>query len=144
MNTAARVTATEPRQRELAVFISIRTILFVGVAVALAWALASIGQVLLLVFVSVFSAAVLAPVVDAMSRRLRWSRATCSSVLVLGIVVATAGVLAVALAPLISDLRDLGDQLPDVIQSVRNSDIGRSLGGGGDGLETLQKHSSES
>jgi predicted PurR-regulated permease PerM len=143
MNTAARVTATEPRQRELAVFISLRTILFAGLAVALAWALASIAQVLLLVFVSVFSTAVLAPVVDAMSQRLRWSRAICSSVLVLGIVVVTAGVLAVALAPLISDVRDLGNHLPEVIKDARNSNIGRSLGGGGDGLETLQKHSGD-
>src|SRR3954452_11684257 len=107
MSTAARGTAPESRQRELAVFISIRTILLTGVAVALAWALASIGQVLLLVFVSVFSAAVLAPVVDAMTRRLRWSRGTCSSVLVLGIVFVTIGFLAIALAPLVSDVRHL-------------------------------------
>src|SRR3954470_4236348 len=143
MSTAARGTAPESRQRELAVFISIRTILLAGVAVALAWALASIGQVLLLVFVSVFSAAVLAPVVDGMSRRLRWGRATCSSVLVIGIVVVTAGVLAVALAPLINDVREFGDHLPAVIENARNSDIGQSLGGGGDGLATLQKHSGD-
>lgn len=36
-------------RRELAVFISIRTILLVGVAVALAWALASIGHVRLII-----------------------------------------------------------------------------------------------
>jgi predicted PurR-regulated permease PerM len=144
MNTAARVPATEPRQRELAVFISIRTILLAGVAVALAWALASIGEVLLLVFVSVFSAAVLAPVVDAMSRRLPWSRGACSSVLVLGIVFVTIGFLAIALAPLVSDVRQLADNLPDVIRDARHSDIGRSLGGGGGGgLETLQKHAGD-
>jgi predicted PurR-regulated permease PerM len=138
MNTAARATATEPRQRELAVFISIRTILFAGLAVALAWALASIGQVLLLVFVSVFSSAVLAPVVDAMTRRMPWSRGTCASVLVIGIVVVTAGLLAIALAPLIDDVRDFTDSLPQVIDDARHSELGRSLDGGGDGLETLQ------
>ena len=40
-------------RRELAVFISIRTILLVGVAVALAWALASIGHVLLIILAAV-------------------------------------------------------------------------------------------
>jgi predicted PurR-regulated permease PerM len=143
MDTAARAGATEPRQRELAVFISIRTILFAGVAVALAWALASIGEVLLLVFVSVFSTAVLAPVVDAMTRRLPWSRGTCSTVLVLGIVAVTLGVLAVALAPLVNDVRELGDNIPGVIRNAQHSELGRSVGGGGDGLDTLQKHAGD-
>jgi predicted PurR-regulated permease PerM len=143
MNTAARATATEPRQRELAVFISIRTILFAGLAVALGWALASIAQVLLLVFVSVFSAAVLAPVVDAMTGHLPWSRGTCASVLVIGIVVVTAGLLAIALAPLIDDVRDFTDSLPQVIDDARHSELGRSLDGGGDGLETLQTHAGD-
>jgi ABC-type cobalamin transport system permease subunit len=40
-------------RRELAVFISIQTILLVGVAVALAWALASIGHVLPIILAAV-------------------------------------------------------------------------------------------
>src|SRR3954449_9601836 len=99
MSTAARGTAPESRQRELAVFISIRTILLVGVAVALAWALASIGHVLLLVFVAIFSTAVLSPVVGVMERRLPWGRALCSTVLVLGIVVLTGVALLILLQP---------------------------------------------
>jgi hypothetical protein len=59
---------------ERAVFISTRTILLVGVAVALAWAVSSIGHVLLLILVSIFNIAVLLPVVDAMERRLPLSR----------------------------------------------------------------------
>ena len=73
---------------ELAVFISIRSILFVGAAVAVGWALKSVGHVVLLVFLAAFNAAVLAPVVDAMDRRLPWSRGMCSTVLVLGLSVA--------------------------------------------------------
>ena len=70
-------------RREVDVSISIRTILVVAAVVAVALALASIGKVLLLIFVSAFSIAVLSPVVDAMERRLRWSRALCATVLVL-------------------------------------------------------------
>ena len=56
----------DPRRREVAVSISIRTVLVVGAAVALPWALASLRDVLLLILVSIFSVAVLAPLVDAM------------------------------------------------------------------------------
>ncbi|MGZ8475120.1 MAG: hypothetical protein ACXWWQ_02705, partial [Candidatus Limnocylindria bacterium] len=75
---------------DVVVSISIRTLLLVAGVVALASALASIGSVLLMILVSVFSVAVLSPVATAMERRLRWSRALCSTVLVLGIVTAIA------------------------------------------------------
>ena len=51
----------DPRRREVAVSISIRPIVLVGAAVALAWELTGVGQVLLLILVSLFSIAVLAP-----------------------------------------------------------------------------------
>ena len=61
----------------------------------LAWALASIANVLLMIFVSVFSVAVLSPVVTAMERRFGWSRRLCSTVLVLGIVIVIGAVVLV-------------------------------------------------
>ena len=70
------------------VSISIRTLLLVAGAVAIASALASIANVLLVIFVSIFDVAVLSPVVTAMERRLGWSRGRCSTVLVLGILIA--------------------------------------------------------
>jgi len=78
--------ADEAGRRRIEVSISIRTILLVAVAVAVvgAWALSSVGNVLLLIFVSVFNLAVLSPVVAAMERRLGWSRGRCATVLVLG------------------------------------------------------------
>jgi len=80
--------ADEACRRRIEVSISIRTILLVAVAVAVAvvgaWALSSVGNVLLLIFVSGFNVAVLSPVVAAMERRLGWSRGRCATVLVLG------------------------------------------------------------
>jgi hypothetical protein len=71
-------------RREVSVLISIRTILLAAVAVALGAALASIRSVLLLIFVSVFSVAVLSPLATGMERRrLGWSWPLCSTVLVL-------------------------------------------------------------
>ena len=54
---------------EVEASISIRTILLVAATVAVAWALVSVTDVLLMIFVSVFSVAVLLPVVNVMERR---------------------------------------------------------------------------
>ena len=59
--------------REVNVSLSLRTMLLVAGLAAVAWALASITNVLV-IFVSLFSVAVLSPVVTAMERRLGWSR----------------------------------------------------------------------
>ena len=128
---------------ELAVFISIRTIAIVAAAVAFAWALASIGNVLLLIFLAVFNAAVLAPVVDAMDRRLPWSRAMCSTVLVLGIAALVAGVLAILLTPIVDAVRDLSHNAPRLVDEARHTDLGRSLDGGSDAPNQLSKHAGD-
>jgi predicted PurR-regulated permease PerM len=141
--SASSPPADGTRGRELAVFISIRTILLVGVAVALAWALASIGHVLLLIFVSIFSVAVLSPVVDLMERKLPWSRAVSSTVLVLGIVLLTALALLVLLQPIVDAVRNFNDSLPRLIDEARHSDLGGFINGGSDSLDTLKSHSSE-
>jgi predicted PurR-regulated permease PerM len=135
--------AADTGRRELAVFISIRTILLVGVAVALAWALASVGHVLLLIFVSIFSVAVLSPVVDVMERRLPWSRAACSTVLVLGIVVLTGVTLVILLQPIVDAVRNFNDNLPRLVNDARHSDLGGFINGGSNSLDTLKSHTSD-
>src|SRR6476646_5627823 len=66
----APLRAGQGGRTELEVSVSIRTILLVAGVVAVAWALTSIASVLLVLFVSLFSVAVLSPVVSAMERRL--------------------------------------------------------------------------
>ncbi|HET9119678.1 MAG TPA: AI-2E family transporter [Solirubrobacterales bacterium] len=142
--SASDSTATgDVGRRELAVFISIRTILLVGVAVAIAWALASIGSILLLIFVSIFSVAVLSPVVDAMERRVTWSRSLCSTVLVLGIIVVVGVALLVLLQPLVDAVRNFNDNLPRLVEEAKQSDLGSFINGGSDSLETLKSHSGD-
>ncbi len=120
--------------------ISIRTLLLVGAGVALAWALTSVGRVLLLIFVSIFSVAVLAPVVDAMERRLQWSRAVCSSVLVIGLIVVMTVTLLIVLQSLIHGVRDFSHNLPRLVDQARHSDLGRFINGGSNSLDTLRDH----
>jgi predicted PurR-regulated permease PerM len=135
--------AADTGGRELAVFISIRTILLVGAAVAVGWALASVGHVLLLIFVALFSIAVLAPVVDAMDRRLPWSRGVCSTVLVLGIVVLIAVALLILVGPIIDGVRRFNDNLPRLVDEARHSDLGGFINGGSNSLDTLKAHASD-
>jgi predicted PurR-regulated permease PerM len=133
----------EIARSETTVSISIRTILLVAGAVAIAWALASIANVLLVIFVSLFSVAVLSPVVSAMERRLGRSRGWCSTVLVLAIVLVL-GVVALVLVQAISgSVRGFSDDLPQIVDKVRHSDLGNFINRGSDSLEALRKHASD-
>ncbi|HYN52570.1 MAG TPA: hypothetical protein VES62_16730, partial [Thermoleophilaceae bacterium] len=100
---------------DVVVSVSIRTLLLVAGGVALASALASIGSALLMILVSVFSVAVLSPVATAMQRRLRWSRALCSTVLVLGIVIAIAVVVLVLVRAISDAVSGFSDDLPQIL-----------------------------
>ena len=125
------------------VSISIRTLLLVAGGVALASALASIGSALLMILVSVFSVAVLSPVATAMQRRLRWSRALCSTVLVLGIVIAIAVVVLVLVQAISDAVSGFSDDLPQILDEVRHSDLGDFINGGSGSLDTLREHASD-
>jgi predicted PurR-regulated permease PerM len=127
-------------RRELNVSLSLRTILLVAGLIAAAWALASIANVLLVIFVSLFGVAVLSPVVSAMERRLGWSRGLCSTVLVLAIVLVI-GVVALVLVQAISgSVRGFSDDLPQIVDKVRDSDLGSFVNRGSDSVDTLRKH----
>jgi predicted PurR-regulated permease PerM len=134
--------AAEARRTVLEVSLSIRTILLVAGVVAVAWALASIASVLLMIFVSAFSIAVLSPVVDALERRLGWSRGLSAAMLMLAIAIVLGAVVLVVVQAMIGAVRDFGDDLPGIVEEVRRSELGSSLGGGG-ALDTLARHASE-
>jgi predicted PurR-regulated permease PerM len=145
-----RVVAAESGSRdkqivrsEINVSISIRTILLIAAVVAVAWALASIANILLVILVSLFGVAVLSPVVSAMERRSGWGRGWCSALLVLVIVLLTA-VLALILVQAISgSVRGFGDDLPQIVDRARHSDVGNLVNKGSHSLDTLRRHASE-
>jgi predicted PurR-regulated permease PerM len=135
--------ATEPGRRDIEVSISTRTILLVGGAVALGWALVSIANVLLVLFVSVFSVAVLSPVVSWMERRSGRSRALCSTVLVVAILIVIAAVVLVVVQSMSDAVRRFSADLPQIVDNVRHGDLGKSISGGSDPLATLQAHAND-
>jgi predicted PurR-regulated permease PerM len=133
----------QARRTELEVSVSIRTILLIAGVVALAWALSSIASVLLIIFVSVFSVAVLSPVVSAMERRLHWSRRLSAAMLVLAITVVLGAVALVVTQAAVSAVRDFSDDVPRIVEEARQSDLGQSINTGSDSLDTLARHASE-
>jgi predicted PurR-regulated permease PerM len=141
--TAPPTDRTETGRARVEVSISITTILLVAGAVGVAWALASIANVLLVIFVSVFSVAVLLPVVSAMERRLRWGRPLCSTALVLGIIIVL-GALGVVVAQAIGDaVRGFSADLPLILDKVKHSDAGDFVNGGSGAVETLRQHAGD-
>jgi predicted PurR-regulated permease PerM len=134
--------ASDADRREVEVSISIRTILFVAAVVVFAFALFSIGDVLLLILVSIFSVAVLSPVVDAMEGRLGWRRGLCATLLVLGTVIVLGAALLVLVQAISGAIRDFSDALPQIVDKARHSDLGNLINGS-NWLDTLKEHASD-
>ena len=134
---------TDTSRREINVSLSLQTMLLVAGLAAVAWALASITKVLLVIFVSLFSVAVLSPVVTAMERRLGWSRGRCSTVLVLAIVLVIGFVALILVQAISGSVRGFSDDLPQIVDRARHSDLGGFINRGSDSLETLRKHASD-
>jgi predicted PurR-regulated permease PerM len=126
---------------EVEISISLRTIVMVAAAVAVAWAAASVADVLLVILVSVFSIAVLSPVVSAMERS-GWRRGPAAMALVLGIVVVIAVVVLVLAEAVSGSVRGLGDDLPAIVAKARDSDVGSFINGG-NALDTLKAHAGD-
>jgi predicted PurR-regulated permease PerM len=133
----------DTRRREFGIYISIRTILLTAVVVAAGVALASIKSVLLLLFVSVFSVAVLSPVATAMERRLGWSRRVCAMVLVFAIVVVIAAVALVMVQAVSGGVRAFSHQLPHIVDEARHSGLGDVINKRSGSLDTLSSHAGD-
>jgi predicted PurR-regulated permease PerM len=135
--------AGEARRTSLEISVSVRTILLAAGVAATAWALASIASVLLVIFVAMFSIAVLSPVVTAMERRLGWSRRLSATAIVLATVTVLAVVVLVVMQALVDAVREFGDDLPQIVGELRRSQPGSFVDGGSDSLDTLVQHASE-
>jgi predicted PurR-regulated permease PerM len=135
--------AFDTRPREVGVRISIRTILLVAATVIVIAALASIKSVLLVIFVAVFSVAVLSPPATAMERRFGWSRRVCSMVLVLAIAIVVAAVALVMVQAVSDAVRGLSHDLPQIADQARHSTLGHLIDKRSGSLGTLTKHAGD-
>jgi predicted PurR-regulated permease PerM len=124
---AAAMPDAAPTQAAVTMTVSPRTILiFVGL-VTLTWAIVSVGGTLLVIFVAIFLAMVLSPVVDAAAQRFNLGRGAASSLVVLGIAVLVVLLLLIALAPMGHAVRAFVHNVPKITQEIEHSSIGKQL-----------------
>jgi predicted PurR-regulated permease PerM len=135
--------ASDTRRSAVEVSISVRTILLVAGVVAIASALASIANVLLMVFVSIFSVAVLSPVATWIEQRLGWSRGLCATMLVVGTLIVIGAVVLVLAQATSGAVRGLSHDLPQILAKVTHSELGKFINSGSHSLDTLRAHASD-
>jgi predicted PurR-regulated permease PerM len=148
--SATRVTAAAPasdsnapQRSGIDVSISVRTILLVAATVGGVAALVSIRSVVLLIFVSVFSVAVLSPVATWLEQRFGWSRRLASVVLVVAFVVVAAAFLLVMVAAAAAAVRGFSHDLPQIVEQARHSGLGDLIDRGSGSLDALSKHAGD-
>ena len=79
MSEVAAPVPAPPARRALSVNLTVRTLLLVSAVAALAWAFVSIRDAMLTVFLALFAALVLEPVVRLMERHLPFGRGACAT-----------------------------------------------------------------
>lgn len=136
--------ATTAAARTLNVNIVVRTMLVATAIVALAWAFVYVRSVMMSLFLALFGALVLEPVVRLMERKFSLSRGRAATFLVLGIVVVVIVVLGFLLAPVVNAFRDFSHALPSIVSDVRGSSTLSSwLDEHSQAPELLQAHAGE-
>lgn len=113
----------EPTTRRVEVTVSWKTLAVIAIAFGVAWALVAARDAILLVFVALFLALVLDTPATWMQEHWRMRRGNAAMILVFGLVVVI-GVLGYLLvSPFVGALRDLVEDLPNIVQRIRESDL---------------------
>ena len=139
MSEVAAPVPAPPARRALSVNLTVRTLLLVSAVAALAWAFVSIRDAMLTVFLALFAALVLEPVVRLMERHLPFGRGACATILVLGLLTVTIVFVLLLLAPLAGSFRNFVDQLPSIVADIKNnSSLGKWINEHSSAPETAQ------
>jgi predicted PurR-regulated permease PerM len=121
----------EPRRIEL--LVPVRTLLVVGLAVALAGAFRAIGDTFLIVFVGIFLALVFEYPVRFVMAKTPLGRGLAATVTVLGTALAVTILGLLLLVPLVGSVRDYLQELPSIVEQLQSSDELSWLGDSGAG-----------
>ncbi len=133
--------ASLPRaRRPFSINITVRTMLVAAAIVGVVWAFIAIRSSVLTLFLALFSALVLDPVVALVQRRLHLGRGPAALIVVLGLVVFAIAAAFVLISPFVSETRDFVDALPSIVQDIRNSSVGSWLDAHSEGPEQAQEN----
>src|SRR4051794_39699135 len=108
--------------------------------VGLAWAFVAVRVAFLTLFLALFSALVLDPVVTVVQRRLRRGRGAAATIVVLSIVALGIVIAFVLVSPFVNAMRDFVDALPSLMQDIRNSSVGSWVDSHSQAPEQAQEH----
>ena len=124
----------------VSISISTATILvFVGL-IALTWSFVVVGSTLLVIFVSIFLAIVLSPVVDTTQERFDMGHGGASSLVVLGLTAVIGLLMLIMLAPIIESIRTFSTRYPAIVSEFNQSSLGKELNDQSEVSELLQKN----
>jgi len=114
--------------------------LAVAAFVGLAWAFVAVRVAFLTLFLALFSALVLDPVVAVVQRRLKRGRSSAAVIVVLSLVGFALLVGFVLLGPFVDAMRDFVDALPAIVQNIRDSSVGSWVDTHSPAPEQSQEH----
>jgi predicted PurR-regulated permease PerM len=128
--------------RRIELLLPARTLLAVLAVIGVAVAFRAIGDTFLIVFIGIFLALVFEYPVRFVMDKTRMSRGLAATVTVLGTAIAVVLLMLVLLVPLVGSVRDFLQDLPQTVQSLRDSDELSWLGDSG-GAQNVQDGAQE-
>jgi predicted PurR-regulated permease PerM len=127
-----------PGARRVELLLPARTLLAVLAVIGVAVAFQAIGDTFLIVFIGIFLALVFEYPVRFVMAKTHMSRGLAATVTVLGTAVAVVLLMLVLLVPLVGSVRDFLQDLPQTVQSLRDSDEFPSWLGDSGAAENVQ------
>jgi predicted PurR-regulated permease PerM len=110
--------------RSLSIRLTVRTMLVASAFVFVAWAVISVREAALTLFFALFAALVLEPVVGVVQQRIHRGRGASATLVVLGLLVLGILIAVILVAPFVDAVRDFVDELPTIVQNIRDSSLG--------------------
>ena len=116
----------EPGTKRVEVTVPIRTLLTIVGVFAVAWAFVAARQAVLWIFIALFLAIVLQTPVSWLEQR-GLKRASAALLVVLALVTALVGLAYLLVAPFVDAIRELIEDLPNIVERIRSSDLFQQL-----------------
>jgi predicted PurR-regulated permease PerM len=117
----------EPPSHRVEIAVPIRTLVTVFGAIAVAWAFVAAGQAVLWIFIALFLAIVLQTPVTWLEQRAGLKRSSAATLVVLVLVMALTALAFMLVTPFVGAIRDLIEDLPNIVERIRSSDLFQQL-----------------
>jgi predicted PurR-regulated permease PerM len=128
----------EPGTKRVEIIVPIRTLLTIVGVFAVAWAFVAARQAVLWIFIALFLAIVLQTPVSWLEQR-GMKRASAALLVVLALVTTLVGLAYLLVTPFVDAIRELIEDLPNIVERIRSSDVFQQLDRRTDIGEELQR-----